>query len=214
MRNTYNGSRGVISRFLMLIMVLLAGCASTLDARVTSYQQWPANTEGANYQIVADPAQQNNLQFQAYADMVRANIGATGLVEARSGQSARFDVLLSYGSPVGQTWVQRYNDGFINDGWGFSPFFGGYRGGYGGWGGGFYMSPSSVNVPVNIYKNTLTVTIKDKQNHDLEVYRSSAVSISSDDNLTELMPYLARAVFDGFPGNNGQVREVHYERPR
>lgn len=216
MRNTLNKSQNIICRWLAVAvgMFMLAGCASTLDARVTSYQQWPAGTEGATYAIVPDDSQRNNLEFQAYADMIRANISATGLVEAQQPKLARFDVQLSYGSPVSQTWVQRYSDNYINDGWGFSPFFGGYGGRYSGWGGGFYMGPSVVNVPVEIHKNTLVVTIKDKHNQSAEVYRSSAVSISEDDNLTELMPYLARAVFDGFPGNNGQVREVRYERQR
>ncbi|MBP6020745.1 MAG: DUF4136 domain-containing protein [Burkholderiaceae bacterium] len=216
MRNIRNKFQNIICRSLAAVVgvLMLAGCASTLDARITSYQQWPSGTEGATYTIVADDAQRNNLEFQAYADMVRANISATGLVEAQQPTLARFDVHLSYSSPVSQTWVQRYNDNYINDGWGFSPFFGGYGGGYSGWGGGFYMGPSVVNVPVEIHKNTLVVIINDKHNQGAEVYRSSAVSISQDNNLAELMPYLARAVFDGFPGNNGQVREVRYERQR
>ncbi len=216
MRNTRREFQNLMCRWLALAVgvFMLAGCASTLDARVTSYQQWPAGTEGATYTIMADDTQRNNLEFQAYADMIRANISATGLIEAQQPKLARFEVRLSYGSPVSQTWVQRYSDNYINDGWGFSPFFGGYGGAYSGWGGGFYMGPSVVNVPVEIHKNTLVVTIKDKHNQGAEVYRSSAVSISEDDNLTELMPYLARAVFDGFPGNNGQVREIRYERPR
>jgi len=28
------------------------------------------------------------------------------------------------------------------------------------------------------------------------------------------MPYLMQALFDNFPGNNGQVREVRYRRRR
>lgn len=216
MHNIQNRSQNTFGRWLSLVarVLVLTGCASTLDARVTSYQQWPTGTEGATYTIVADDTQANNLEFQAYADMVRANIGATGLVEAQQPKLARFEVQLSYASPVSQTWVQRYSDNYINNGWGFNPFFGAYGGRYSGWGGGFYMGPSVVNVPVEIHKNTLVVTIKDKHNHGAEVYRSSAVSISEDNNLTEMMPYLARAVFDSFPGNNGQVREVRYERPR
>src|SRR3546814_2285778 len=83
----------------------------------------------------------------------------------------------------------------LNDGW-FGPAFGGYYGGFGGWGGGVYMSPSVSNVPVNVYKNTLTISIKDNRNNEHEVYRSSAVNVSSEENLLQVMPYLAQAVFD------------------
>lgn len=193
--------------------LLVSGCASTLSARVTSYQQWPANAQGATYRIVPDQKQVNNLEFQSIADMIRASIGPTGLVEARSGQP-RFDVHINYDNPMTQALVQRYNDPYLYDGWGFGPSFGGYYGGYRGWGGGIFLSPSTYAEPVNVYKNTLTVIINDNQNKGTEVYRSSAVNVSSSDNLFQAMPYLAQAVFDGFPGNNGQVREVEYERRR
>ncbi len=197
----------------MASLFLVTGCASTLSARVTSYQQWPANVEGQFYRIVPAESQANNLEFQSVADMVRASIGPTGLVEARSGQAARFDVTISYHNPVSTALVQRSYDPYM-DGWGFGPAFGGYYGGYRGWGGGIYMSPPAYTVPVDVYKNTLTVIIKDNQNSGAEVYRSSAVNVSTTDNLAQAMPYLAQAVFDGFPGNNGQVREVNYERGR
>ncbi|GAB2908697.1 DUF4136 domain-containing protein [Paralcaligenes sp. KSB-10] len=196
---------------LLSCTLLLAGCASTISARVTSYQQWPAGVAGQTYRLVPGPTQTNNLEFDTYADMIRAAIGPTGLVEAIKNQPARFDVTFTYGNPVTQTWVQQYADPpFYN---GFGPGWGGYYGPYNrGWGGGVYFGPSIVNVPVQVYKNSLTVSIKDRHNHGAEVYRSSAVNFSGGDNLLPVMPYLARAVFDGFPGNNGQVREIRYER--
>jgi len=194
---------------LVATVMLLAGCASTLSARVTTYQQWPDGVEGQTYRLVREPAQGNNLEYDTFADMVRASIGPTGLVEAASGKPARFDVLITYGNPVTQAWAQRYADPYVGYG-GFWPYWGGYYGG--GWGGGVYMAPPVVSVPVQVYKNSLTVSIKDNQKQGAEVYRSSAVSMSSSENLSEVMPYLAQAVFDGFPGNNGQTRNVTYER--
>jgi hypothetical protein len=38
------------------------------------------------------------------------------------------------------------------------------------------------------------------------------VNVSNGSNLLQVMPYLAQAVFDQFPGNNGTVREVKYDR--
>lgn len=200
-------SRGISG---LIALTLLAGCASTLSARVTTFQQWPADAQGASYRLV--PPAGNTLETQTFSDMIRAAIGRTGLYEAQGGQNARFDVHYEYGSTVTSEWVQSYNDPYYSSG--FGPWgLGGYYGGFRGWGGGiFYSPPTIVNVPVQVNKSTLTVTINDNQRQGAQVYKSTAVSDS--DSLVEVMPYLARAVFDGFPGNNGQVRDITYERQR
>lgn len=200
---------------LWLVMALLAlsGCASTLSARVATYQQWPVGAQGEYYRIVPGPTQAGNLQFGAFSDMLRAAIGPTGLREAVSGAQPRFDVRMEYSNPVKQAWVQRYDDYYLNDGW-MGPAFGGYYGGWGGWGGGIMYRTPMVNVPVNVYSNTLTVTITDQKQGGLEVYRATATHTSESDNLEVVMPYLMQAIFDDFPGNNGQVREIQYELPR
>ncbi|HUH86708.1 MAG TPA: DUF4136 domain-containing protein [Pusillimonas sp.] len=193
-----------------MMLTLVAGCASTLSARVTTFQQWPADAQGASYRIV--PPAGDTLEAQAFSDMIRAAIGRTGLYEAQGGATPRFNVHFEYGSTVSNEWVQRYHDPYYYNG--FNPWgWGGYYGGYSGWGGGiFYSPPTVVNVPVQVEKNTLTVSISDNQRQGAQVYKSTAVSSSG--SLTEVMPYLARAVFDGFPGNNGQVRDITYERQR
>jgi len=204
-------------RLLLGVMgvVLLAACAApTWSARVTTFQQWPPDAEGKTYRLVASQGQSGSLEYQTFSDMVRANIGRTGLVEAGPGQKARFDVEFEYENPVVRGWRQEYADPFYP---GFGPWgpWGGYYGGFGpGWGGGIYYAPPVVTVPVAIYQNSLTVIIRDNARQGIEVYRSRAVSASSRDNLTTVMPYLARAVFDGFPGNNGQTRDITYELPR
>src|SRR5690606_39438187 len=96
------------------------------------------------------------------------------------------------------------------DGWGVGPAFGGFYGvGWGG--GGIFMSSYPRDIPVTVYSNALTVIIKDNSNNQAEVYRSTAVHKGGSDDLIGVMPYLARAVFDDFPGINGQTREVKYE---
>lgn len=207
-----------VQRFLWGIglataLIALGGCASTLSARVTSYQQWPVGTQGEYYRIVAAPAQSGNLQFGAFSDMLRAAIGPTGLREAVGSTQPRFNVKMEYENPVKQVWVQRYNDAYLNDGW-MGSAFGGYYGGWNRWGGGIFYSPSVVNVPVDVYRNTLTVTIFDQQDAGREVYRATATHSSQTNNLDSAMPYLMQAIFDDFPGNNGQVREVRFELPR
>ncbi|HZH56367.1 MAG TPA: DUF4136 domain-containing protein [Burkholderiaceae bacterium] len=205
---------GAFWRFgVVAALLALGGCASTLSARVTTYQQWPVGTQGEYYRIVAEPQQAGNLEFGAFSDMLRASIGPTGLREATGDARARFDVRMQYGTELKQTWVQRYDDAYLNDGW-MGPAFGGYYGGWGGWGGGIFYRSAVVTVPVDVYHNTLTVTITDQSQQGREVYRATAVHRSDADNLAAVMPYLMQAIFDDFPGNNGQVREVRYDLPR
>ena len=193
----------------LLALSLLVGCASSLSAQLTRYQQWPGNTVGATYRIAATDAQKGNLQFSAYSDMVRAAIGPTGMVEARGDAPARFDLSLEYGNPTEQIWVQRNPDPFYGGygyyrrpfGWGFSPWYG-------------WPYEPVENVPVEVFRNYLTVVIHDRDHGGREVYRATARNTSRGDNLTAVMPYLARAVFDHFPGGNGQVVEVKYDLPR
>lgn len=191
-----------------LWLALLCGCAATFSAEVTRYQQWPADAGGAAYHIVATEQDRQNLQFQTYSDMLRAAIGVTGLVEASQADDARFDVRMEYGSPATRAWVSRPVDPFYYSG-GFYGFGGPYFGMYRPWG-GWAFGPPVENVPVDLYRHTLTVTIQDRQRAGHEVYRASAVSLGQSDNLTVVMPYLARAIFDGFPGRHAQVIEVRY----
>ena len=211
--NVSNRFRRLWGVWLAAALLALGGCASTLSARVTTYQQWPVGVQGEYYRIVASPEQSGNLQFGAFSDMLRAAIGPVGLREAQGSAPARFDVHMQYGSPQRQGWTQRYNDPYWNGGW-MGPRFGGYYGGWSGWGGGIFFTPSVVNVPVNYYRHTLTVTIFDQQQGGQEVYRATAIHNSDTENLDAVMPYLMQAIFDGFPGNNGQERVIRYDLPR
>lgn len=194
---------------LLLLAGILAGCATTPSvlARVTSYQEWPANATGQTYRFVsADPSQANNLEYQNFQDMVRSGISPTGLIEAKLSQPARFDVLFRYGVTQTQVNVRRPYDPYFYGG--FGPGF--YGGRYGGppWGG--YWGPDWVDVPTVAYRNALTVEIHDASQGGKEVYRATAYSVTENDRLLRVMPYLVRAIFDNFPANNGSEREVRY----
>jgi len=206
---------GNVARWAGILAVLgalaLTGCAApTVSARVTSFQQWPAAVEGQTYQFVpADSSQLNNLEYQSFQDMVRAGIGATGLVEAQPGARGRFDVSFRYGTSQTQVMVRRSYDPY---------FYGGYGGYYGpgpwGMGAGYwgpgYWGPGWVDVPMVVQRNSLTLFIRDTQQGGAEVYRSTAFILSERDDFIRTMPYLVRAIFDNFPGNNGAEREIQF----
>ena len=189
-------------------VLALTGCAApSVSARVTSFQQWPSGVEGQTYQFVAaDPNQVNNLEYQSYQDMVRAGIGATGLVEAQPGSKGRFDVSFTYGTTQTQVMVRRPYDPYFYGGYGYGGYYGPRP-----WGGGYgYWGPDWVDVPMAVQRNTLNLKIRDTQRNGAEVYRSSAFILSQGDDFMRTMPYLVRAIFDNFPGNNGAEREIEF----
>ena len=77
------------------------------------------------------------------------------------------------------------------------------------------MGDRVVNTTVQIA--TLQVRILERQGapaaQPRTVFESRAVyeGRGNSDNLPVLVPYLARAVFDNFPGQNGQVRLVRFD---
>lgn len=190
--------------------VLLTGCAApTVSTHVTSFQRWPQGVEGQRYAFAAVPPElANNLEYQSYRDTMRAGLGATGLVEATQGQPARFTVSYQYGTTQTTIMVRQPYDPYFYGGYG--GFYGPRGWGYGGyWGPGFW-GPEWIDVPAVAYRHYLNVKIDDRESGGAEVYRSSAYTLGRTDNLLRAMPYLVRAIFDGFPGNNGSERQIEY----
>src|SRR5690606_38848141 len=136
--------------FQASLVLALAGCAATVPARVTTFQQWPADAVGASWKFDATQAQRDSLEYREYADMVRSGLGPTGLIEARPGQAARFTVSLSYGTEPVQVRIERpAYDPFYGPWGGWGPYgFGGFgsrgRAGFGfGWAAPFPQTWSS-----------------------------------------------------------------------
>jgi hypothetical protein len=194
----------------VLFTTVVAGCASTLSTRVTSFQQWPPNAAGQTYHFVpANSSQANNLEHHSYQDMVRAAIGSTGLIEASAGAPVRFAVTFDYGAQETQIMTRRAYDpyfygppGFYGPPWGYGRFYGAYGG---------YWGPEWVDVPVVGYRDFLNLQIRDVSHANTEVYRSSASAFSSRPDLVNIMPYLVRSIFDNFPGNSGSQRVIRYK---
>ena len=206
---------------MMLVKVgavlALAGCAATVPARVTTFQQWPSDAVGTTWKFSTSREQQDSLEYRQYADMVRSALSPIGIVEARDGDAARFSVTMSYGVEPVQLRVERSYDPFYSP-WGPYGYggFGGRRGragmGFGyAWGAPYPSTWSSTTVDVS--RSFLKVEIRDVGRNNTKVYESTAVNTGSG-SLPEVMPYLVRAIFDRFPDTNGQVRQINYEVDR
>ncbi len=195
---------------LAVALALLTGCASTLRSDVTSFQRWPANAAGATYSFKRLGPQEGSLEHKTYEDLARAELRQLGLQEAPQGAKGRFEVSLDYGintrtlksrEPVYHSYPSYWHPAYYHPSFGWRP--------------GYWASdpwgPQVVGyrtVSRDVSTRRLRIDIAEGAN---KVFEASATSSGSNANLSVTMPYLIRSVFDGFPGTNGQSRELEFD---
>ena len=198
------------------IALLLAGCANTLTAKVTRFNQWPADAAGASYRFTpADP--QRTLELQAYQGQVGAALQQLGLRPAGDEETARFmvDVQADLSERQRQRLVPIYSDQWVY----VQPWRDAQGRLYGGhWVpdpmGVRYVGERTVTQTVQQSQLKLRISEGDPGNGSRMVFEATAVHEGREDELAEVVPYLVRGVFLDFPGANGQVRRLSFELPR
>ena len=202
-----------------LALALLGACASPITTRVTSFNQWPANAAGSTFSYVSRSDNTRELEQASYESHVQAELEKRGLVRAPAGQVGRIQVDLntsnrseqtSYLQPIYQDnyiYLPGYRDaaGRIFPGvWTLDPF------------GPRYVGDRQINSTRQT--STLQLRLLDSQGNPpgkpRTVFESRAMfeAEGSRDNLPQIVPYLVRAVFDDFPGQNGRARVVRFDR--
>jgi Domain of unknown function (DUF4136) len=201
------------------LLSLLAACASPITARVTSFNQWPANAAGSTFSYVSRTDNTRELEQATYENYVQAELEKRGLVRAPAGQAGRMQVDVTtsnrseqrtYLQPIYQdnyVYLPGYRDaaGRIYPGvWTLDPF------------GPRYVGDRQINT--TLQTSTLQLRLLDSQGAPAgkprTVFESRAIfeGEGSGDNLPQVVPYLVRAVFDDFPGQNGRTRVVRFDR--
>lgn len=180
-----------------LSVLLVVGCAPTFEADVTHFNALPGNVSGRSFAILPDQGQTASLEFEHYAQQVAGVLLGYGLRGAPAGNAVDLVVLMHYGSAGSQTQFY-YDPGPYMGPWGY--------GWYGpGWYGGEWRSYTT-------YSQLLEVEILDGpawragQRHML--WQGRAISDTGIRDFTVAMPYLVRALFQGFPGVSGQTQRV------
>ncbi len=199
----------------MLGGLLVAGCATTLDTRVTSFNQWPTDAAGGTFGFISPRQAGRELEQANYESLVAAELGRLGLKQAPAGTAARFHVevqvaarseVRSFMRPVYQDqYVLRpaFRDraGRIHPGyWAPDPF------------GPLYVGEQAVQRTV--WLTSLRLRILDTAKSAASptaVFESEVVHEGDRDAAASLVPWLVRAVFDEFPGQNGRVRRVRFD---
>ncbi len=203
----------------LIVGAMLTACASPIVTKVTSFNQWPADAAGASFSFVAPPGKPVTAELAqaTYETHVQRELEKQGFRRAPSSQAARLLVELSTATQTQQrTYLQPvYREPPM-------VFVPGYRNAAGQIFPGYWApslhGPIHVGdrvVPYTVQFNQLGLRMLDTQGsppgRPRTVFESTAV-YEGGAELPLIAPYLARAALDGFPGQNGQVRTVKFDR--
>ena len=201
---------------LLVAVALLSACASPITAKVTRFNQWPSDTAGASFSFIRPVDALNDLEQQAYEGKVQAALEKIGLKRVAPGQVGRIQVDIVTGN---STRSKQFREAIYRDNYLYHPP---YRDGAGNVYGGFwapdpfgsrYVGDRIVTRTVQI--SNLHLRLLDSQGNEASkpraVVESRAVYEGDNEDLAVLVPYLVRAVFADFPGQNGQVRRVQFD---
>lgn len=214
----------VILASLLVAALGLSGCGPRVfEADVTRFttladpiaSPTSAAITGASFTILPIEGQRGSIEFQRYAEMVAARLQAEGMVPvAAAAGPADYVVFLDYGLGSANTEVWR------TPGYPRTSVFGGLGPG-GGWGSGVALNlPVYDTGTVQTYTTIphyLSVTMAEGESwragQPVNVFEGRALANLTERALPDAMPYLATALFRGFPGRSGETIEVELPLP-
>lgn len=184
----------------LVILVLLGGCASKFKADVTRFHDLPP-IDGQTVQIVArNPALQDTLEFQKYADLVGARLAGEGFRPPQPDQPSAYIAAIDYGVGEGREALRDGDGSSVGVGVG-----GGSRGGLNvGVSTAFMLSGGDDDA---VYVRNLYMDLT-RRSDNVRVFEGRAVSEGRNRDLGRIMPYLVDALFTDFPGKSGETRTV------
>jgi hypothetical protein len=216
LHSSFRIHRGRLVAGALVLLALLSGCASPITARVSSFQQWPTDTVGTRFGFLAPVDHTRELEQASYASLVAVELAKLGLQPAAIGEPTRFLVDMSVSSQLENRSYSRpvYQDQYI-----YRP---GFRDAAGRIYPGYWMpdpfGPRYVgNQPLmeTIQVSSLRLRLLDTEgpagSSPRTVFESNATHEGRPSPLSPVVPYLVRAVFEGFPGANGRVQMVRFK---
>jgi Domain of unknown function (DUF4136) len=198
----------MIKRLLLSFGLLaLAACSGGIRSNVATFHE--LTTGGGERVFITPmvPEKASSIEFQQYANLIAGELTKYGYKEPGDAEPqliAGFDVTITEGREKfenrlsgfggGGDWHHGYG-GFG----GYGQYWGGGYGGFGGFGGNELYART-------IYTATLKFELRTPEGKTVFEGRSEIEARRKD--LPALMPYLAAALFQNFPGENGVTRRV------
>jgi len=199
---------------LAAAVALLSACAGPIQTKVTNFNAWPADAAGATYSYVSADPDRGELEQATYEGYVGAELDKVGLRQSPEGKQGRFLVEVRAMERTRQKTVLEpvYDNQLVWSG----PYRDRYGNVYPGYWrpdqfGSRYIGDREVQRTVNV--NRLQVRVLDTQAgpRPRPVFNASAVYEGDNEDLPDMVPYLARAALKDFPGRNGRVTLVKFD---
>lgn len=190
---------------LLLLTVGLSACGPRLvTSDVTRFHSPELLAEPhRTFTILPREDQVGSLEFQRYAELVAQELAEQGLRPVPPGEEeADLVVRLRYGVEGPrqeiETWPVRGSIGFgtWRDPWGF------------GFGAPLYSEIDTRTVYTHWLRTEIVDAPALRQGRRDVLFEGRAVSTTGGSGLPEVMPYLATALFENFPGASGQTVRV------
>jgi hypothetical protein len=173
----------------ILLLLLLCGCGQAVT--VTRFNALPVPSGGQTFAVVPQGSQNGNLEFQHVADLVAAALAAHGYQPVASGDATKADlaVLLLYGPAGSRTQAIPY-----------APVHS-----YPWWGGPQYdvFTTFSHYLAVDMFDEAAR-----RRGENRMVFQGRAYTDTSEGEFNVALPYLVQALFERFPGVNGETVRV------
>lgn len=209
----------IVRSLWLATAIALSGCAipPQLSADVSVFHQLPAEAyaRGATYAVM--PWRQensNSLEFQSYADQVRAALKARGMNVAPAGGKGTYVVFLDVGIDDGRQQLSTYQV----PNWGVTGYSGATTTGtistYGNT--SYYNANTSVNPTYGVtgystktstqtvYRRFMKIDIVRLADGTSEkVYEGRLKSEGSCGNLVNLVPQFVKMMLSDYPGKSG-----------
>lgn len=192
-----------------MTVLLLHGCATTMESRVTTFHQLSQKDGGKSFVIKPeDSAQKTSIAFQTYAQIISKQLEEKGYQAAQANEAALL-IRVNYRIDDGREVLQ-YHPIFHTRHLRFSryssDYYSGRRSYFSGW------PPTSIRV----YKTILTVKIFNKnpvvEKDKIALYEGTVINESANGDLAAVLPLMIKALFNDFPGNSGESKlvKVHF----
>ncbi len=189
----------------------MTGCATgprLVSTQVTTFNQWSALPAEKTFAFARTLEYQDSLEMKSYEDIVRDELAIQGFRLAAD--PARAELLVTLRPSLVTTQLRVRDPWYGGDPFWRGGFYGGWygrRGGYGGWYDPFWNDWYS-SYTVDVYRRRLEVDIDARAVAGKRYYEGRVESTGETGSLPAVMPYLIRALFSDFPGNNGQTKRV------
>jgi hypothetical protein len=191
-------------RLILVLILLVGGCTPVVQADVTRFHAFGPNPAPGSFTIVPDTTQAGSLEFQDYASQVASALEAKGWRPVPPGGGpADAHVSLHWGVGAPE-WVTWYSPSSVYSGVGWGPRTMWY-------GSGVYYDPFPYweARTITYYPGWVEVKMSDAHSADKHaLFEGRAVTAGTSREIAPVMPYLIRALFTGFPGNNGATVRV------